>query len=323
MKRSSAAILCVVFFAVAYGAEHNKKNDPTQIGNRDVGKGVNFYSLQKEMALGRQLAQEVQRQAKMVDDPLIAEFVNRLGQNLARNSDAKVPFTFHVVDAPALNAFALPGGYVFVNAGLIEIADDEDELAGAMAHEIAHVAARHMTRQATKSQLVKLAAAPLGAVLGGWTGYAATQAAGVAIPMTFLSFGRKDEAEADYLGVQYAYAAGYDPTGVISIFEKMESLERKQPGAVSKAFSSHPQDADRISQTQREIQEILPAKADYVVTTSEYRDIRKRLIDLRAARENLDGGSQPRLRAVPGGEMPGQAGDSEDRPSVKRRDILE
>src|ERR1039458_8867013 len=237
MKRSSAAILCVVFFAVAYGAEHNKKNDPTQIGNRDVGKGVNFYSLQKEMALGRQLAQEVQRQAKMVDDPLIAEFVNRLGQNtsapglnfyslqkemalgrqlaqevqrqakmvddpliaefvnrlgqnLARNSDAKVPFTFHVVDAPALNAFALPGGYVFVNAGLIEIADDEDELAGAMAHEIAHVAARHMTRQATKSQLAKLAAAPLGAVLGGWTGYAATQGAGVAIPMTFLSFGR-------------------------------------------------------------------------------------------------------------------------------------
>ena len=328
MKRSSAAILCVVFAAVAYGADRNnkkadKKSDPSQIGNRGVGKGVNFYSLEKEMALGRQLAQEVQRQARMVDDSLIAEFVNRLGQNLARNSDAKAPFTFHVVDAPALNAFALPGGYVFVNAGLIEIAEDEDELAGAMAHEIAHVAARHMTRQATKSQLAKLAAAPLGAVLGGWTGYAATQGAGVAIPMTFLSFGRKDEAEADYLGVQYAYAAGYDPTGVISIFEKMESLERKQPGAVSKAFSSHPQDADRISQTQREIQEILPAKADYVVTTSEYRDIRKRLIELRAARENPDGGSRPRPRALPGGETPGQSRDSEDRPSVKRRDILE
>ena len=305
MKRSSAAILCLMFLAAAYAAGgSDKKSDPSQIGNRDVGKGVNFYSQEKEIALGRQLAQEVQRQAKMVADPLIAEFVNRIGQNLARNSDAKVPFTFYVVDSSALNAFALPGGYVFVNAGLIEIAEDEDELAGAMAHEIAHVAARHMTRQATKLEIAKLAAAPLGPVLGGWTGYAASVGAGVGIPMTFLSFGRKDEAEADYLGVQYAYAAGYDPTGVISIFEKMESLERKQPGAVSKAFASHPQDADRISQTQREIQEILPAKADYVVTTSEYRDIRKRLIDLRAARENQGGSGQPD-------------------PGIARRDFLE
>lgn len=323
MRRSSA-ILCVVFLVAAYGAaQNNKQSDPSQIGNRDVGKGVNFYSLEKEIALGRQLAQEVQRQAKMVDDPLIAEFVNRIGQNLARNSDAKVPFTFYVVDDAALNAFALPGGYVFVNAGLIEIAEDEDELAGAMAHEIAHVAARHMTRQATKLQIAKLAAAPLGAALGGWTGYAASAGAGVGIPMTFLSFGRKDEAEADYLGVQYAYAAGYDPTGVISIFEKLESLERKRPGAVSRAFASHPQDADRISRTQREIQEILPAKADYVVTTSEYRDIRKRLIDLRAARENTGGSGQPLPQAAPGGETPRQQGDSEDSPVLKRRDLLE
>ena len=299
MKRF-AAILCVVVLAAAYGADpKNKKSDPSQIGNRGVGKGVNFYSQEKEMAMGRQLAQEVQRQAKMVDDPLIAEFVNRLGQNLARHSDAKVPFTFYVIDDAALNAFALPGGYVFVNAGLIEIADDEDELAGAMAHEIAHVAARHMTRQATKFQMAKLAAAPLGSIVGGgWTGYAAAQAANLGIPMTFLSFGRQDEAEADYLGVQYAYAAGYDPSGVISIFEKLESLERKQPGAVSKVFSSHPQDADRIGKTEREIQEILPAKADYVVTTSEYRDIRKRLTDLRAAREVVTPETSPVLKRL-------------------------
>jgi predicted Zn-dependent protease len=179
-----------------------------------------------------------------------------------------------------------------------------------MAHEIAHVAARHMTRQATRLEMAKLASAPLGPVLGGWAGYAASAGAGIGIPMTFLSFGRKDEAEADYLGVQYAYAAGYDPSGVISIFEKLESLERKQPGAVSKAFASHPQDADRITRTQREIQEILPAKANYVVTTSEYREIRNRLIDLRAAREN------------PGGETHRRTGD-EDSPSVKRRDVIE
>ena len=314
MKRS-AVILCVAVLSAAYGADQ-KKSDPSQIGNRDVGKGVNFYSLEKEMAMGRQLAQEVQRQAKLVDDPLITEFVNRMGQNLARHSDAKVPFTFYVIDDGALNAFALPGGYVFVNAGLIEIADDEDELAGAMAHEIAHVAARHMTRRATKSQMAKMAAAPLGAVVGGWTGYAAGQGANLGIPLTFLSFGRQDEAEADYLGVQYAYAAGYDPAGVISIFEKLESLERKQPGALSKAFASHPQDADRISKTEREIQQILPGKADYVVTTSEYRDIRKRLTDMRAARE----GGQPNLRAAPGSNQ--GADDSEDGPVLKRHDLL-
>lgn len=316
MKRS-AAVLFVVVLASAYGADQ-KNSDPSKIGNRDVGKGVNFYSLEKEMAMGRQLAQEVHRQAKMVDDPLITEFVNRMGQNLARHSDAKVPFTFYVVDDGALNAFALPGGYVFVNAGLIEIADDEDELAGAMAHEIAHVAARHMTRQATKFQMAKIAAAPLGAALGGWTGYAATQGARVGIPLTFLSFGRKDEAEADYLGVQYAYAAGYDPAGVISIFEKLESLERKQPGAVSKAFASHPQDADRISKTEREIQKILPSRPDYVVTTSEYRDIRKRLTDMRAAREG--GSGRPSLNAVPAGTS--GTDDSEDGPVLKRHDLL-
>jgi len=255
----------------------------------------------------------------MVDDPLISEFINRLGQNLVRHSDAKVPFTFHVIDSPALNAFALPGGYVFVNAGLIEIADDEDELAGAMAHEIAHVAARHMTRQASRSQLVHMAAGGLGA-LGGWTGYAAGQGASLGIPMTFLSFGRKDEAEADYLGVQYAYAAGYDPSGVISIFEKLESLERKRPGAVSRAFASHPQDADRIKRTEREIDRILPARADYVVTTSEYRDIRKRLIDQRAARESRQ--AQPEPITDPGAKS-AEPDDSSSGPVLKRPDLLD
>lgn len=290
MARQLAVILCLVLAAAAHGAD--KKKDPGQIGNRDVGKGLNLYSPEKEIALGRQLAREVERQASMVDDPLVAEFVNRLGQNLVRNSDAKVPFTFRVVDDPALNAFALPGGYVFVNSGLFDIAEDEDELAGALAHEIAHVAARHLTRELTKSRVANLATAPLGAVLGGWAGYAGRQGAALAIPMSLLSFGRKDEAEADYLGVQYAYAAGYDPTGVISIFEKIESLERKRPGAVSKAFSSHPQDADRIAQTQREIQEILPARDGYVVTTSEYRAIRQRLLDRAASRENADQNSR-------------------------------
>ncbi len=283
MRAISAILACCTLALPAHAAD-KKKDDPSQIGNREVGKGVNFYSPEKEMALGRQLAQEVRRQAKLLDDPLISEYINRMGQNLARNSDARFPFTFEVIEDRNLNAFALPGGYVFVNTGLIEIADEEDELAGAMAHESAHVAARHFTRKATKSQLAQILSAPLAILFGGAGGYAARQAAGVAIPMTFLSFDRKDEAEADYLGVQYAYAAGYDPTGTVSIFEKMESLERKQPGTISTLFSTHPPDGERIRRTQKEIDRILPAKPQYVITTSEYRAMRERLIDLVMAR---------------------------------------
>jgi beta-barrel assembly-enhancing protease len=221
----------------------------------------------------------VQRQAKVLDDPIITEYVNRLGQNLVRNSDAKVPFTFRVIDGPEVNAFALPGGYIFVYTGLIKMADEEDELAAALAHEIAHVAARHMTRNATKGQLAQIGMVPLSIGLGGLAGVAARQAASSAIiPMTFLSFGRKDEAEADYLGVQYLYSAGYDPNGAISMFEKLEMLEKTNSGAISRLFSTHPMDADRIAKTQEEINKILPSKSDYVVTSSEYSQIRERLM---------------------------------------------
>src|SRR6516162_11216304 len=170
--RVLSALACV--FALGTGAlfaqNTKKKDDPSQIGNRDVGKGINIYSIEREMALGKQLAQEVQRQAKIVEDPLISEYINRIGQNLVRNSDAKVPFTFQVIEGDSPNAFALPGGYIFVYTGLIKVADEEDELAAAMAHEIAHVAARHMTKQATKSQIVGLAGIPAGVILGGGLG---------------------------------------------------------------------------------------------------------------------------------------------------------
>ena len=257
--RSISTLLLLAIVTGGVWAE-DKKKDPGQIGNRDVGKGVNFYSLEKEIALGRQMAQEVQREAKINDDPILSEYVNRVGQNLVRNSDAKVPFSFKVIEADDLNAFALPGGYVFVNTGLIVMAEEEDEFAGAVAHEIAHVAARHMTRQATKSQIANIATVPLSVLLGGWAGVAARQAAGLAIPMTFLSFSRKDESEADYLGLQYMYSAGYDPNGAISIFEKLEALSRRKPGAVSKLFSTHPMDGDRIRNAEKEIQEILPGR---------------------------------------------------------------
>jgi beta-barrel assembly-enhancing protease len=273
----------------------DKKDDPSQIGNRGVGKGVNFYSVEKEMALGKQLAEEVARQAKIVDDPLISEYINRTGQNLVRNSDAKVPFTFQVIDSDVPNAFALPGGYVFINTALIELAEEEDELAGAVAHEIAHVAARHMTRQATKSQIAMMATIPLSMLLGGWTGYAVRQGTEVAVPMGFLTLNRKDEAEADYLGVQYLYAAGYDPTGMISILEKLDAVSLRKPGTVSRLFSTHPMDSDRIQKTQKEIQEILPARAEYVVSTSEYYDVRQRVFAREARKNPEPEDNRPRL----------------------------
>src|ERR1022692_444297 len=267
-----------------------KEKDPDEIGNRDVGKGVNFYSIEKEIALGKGLAQEVERQSKIIDDPVVAEYVNRLGQNLVRNSDAKVPFTIKVISTDEINAFALPGGFFFVNSGLILKADNEAELAGVMAHEIAHVAARHGTRQATRGQLINYGTIPL-IFMGGWAGYAVRQAVGLAVPMGFLKFSRNMEAEADLLGLQYMYKSGYDPTEFVNFFERIETLEKKKPGAVSKLFSTHPMTGDRIRAAQKTIQQDLKATPQDVVDTSEFHDVRTRLIML---------GNRLKLREDPG-----------------------
>ena len=243
------------------------KQDVDAIGNRNVGNGINFYSLEREIALGKQLAQEVERSAKLVDDPVISEYVNRVGQNLVRNSDAKVPFTIKVIDSDAVNAFALPGGFFYVNSGLILRADSEAELAGVMAHEIAHVAARHSTKRETKGQLAQLATIPL--ILlgpGGWAGYGIYQGLNFAIPMTFLKFSRGDENEADYLGLQYMYKTGYDPNAFVSFFEKVQAEEKRRPGTVPTVFSTHPPTADRVQKVQKTIGTILPARDQYIIT---------------------------------------------------------
>src|ERR1017187_7165277 len=330
MKRFSA--IPVAFLAVltllpnGSFADDKKKSDPDEIGNRDVGKGVNFWSLEKEIALGKQLAQEVERQAKIVDDPIIAEYVNRVGQNLVRNSDAKVPFTIKVLDSEEVNAFALPGGFFFVNSGLILKADSESELAGVMAHEIAHVAARHGTRQATRGQLINYGSIPL-IFLGGWTGYAVRQAVGLAVPMGFLKFSRNMEAEADLLGLQYMYKSGYDPTEFVNFFERIETLEKKKPGAVSKLFSTHPMTGDRIRAAQKTIQQDLKATPQYVVDTSEFHDVRTRLIMLGNRLKLREDPGRPVLHTRPSAKVDQSAqadrnnktddGDS-DRPTLKR-----
>jgi predicted Zn-dependent protease len=304
MRFLSTAILTVAIGALPALAADKKKDDPNQIGDRSVGKCINFYSVEKEIALGKQLAEEVSRQSKLNQDPAIGEFINRMGQNLVRNSDAKVPFTFQVVEDDTPNAFALPGGFVFVNTGLIKLASEEDELAGALAYELAHVAARHMTCQATKGQIAGIGGAAAGVLLGGGLGgYAARQVMGIGAQTAFLRLSRGAETEADYLGTQYMYAAGYDPTGAISIFEKLESLQKKQPGLFGRMLSTHPMDADRIDKTQKEIGHILPAKPEYVVTTSEYNNIRERVIARTAGTNKPD-------------QQDG------DRPTLKRRDLV-
>jgi predicted Zn-dependent protease len=326
------AVLAALSLLAAGAFAEDKKKDPDAIGDRDVGKGVNFYSLEKEIALGKQLAQEVERQAKIVDDPIVAEYVNRVGQNLVRNSDAKVPFTIKVLDSEEVNAFALPGGFFFVNSGLILKADTEAELAGVMAHEIAHVAARHGTRQATRGELAQIGMIAMAiAIPYGWTGYAIRQGAGLAIPMGFLQFTRAFEKEADYLGLQYLYKAGYDPTAFVDFFEKIQTLEKKKPGSMAKVFSTHPMTDDRIKSAQTEIQKILVAKPEYVVNTSEFNDVRGRLNMLHNRRKvdtNKDDG-RPRLRRAPGsGNGPVDQNedgttpktDQDERPTLKRQD---
>lgn len=322
-----ALLAPIVLVGPAFAAD--KKKNPDDIGNRKVDSGVNFYSIEKEIALGKQMAQEVERQAKIVDDPVVAEYVNRIGQNLVRNSDAKVPFTIKVVDAEDINAFALPGGFFFVNTGVLLNAENEAEMAGVMAHEIAHVAARHGTRQATRGDLINYASIPL-IFLGGWTGYAIRQGMGLAIPLGFLKFNRGFEAEADMLGLQYMYKAGYDPVSFVDFFEKIQSLEKRKPGSMSKIFSDHPPTGDRISQSQSVIQKYLKEKPEYVLNTSEFNDVKTRVVAMHNRRtvdssKDKDSG-RPTLRRNPNGQIDSNgnekeaAPDQEDRPTLKRRD---
>jgi predicted Zn-dependent protease len=260
------------------GVKAGSEKDVDSVGNRSVGKGVNLYSLEHEIAIGKQAAQEVERSAKLITDPVVTEYVNRVGQNLVRNSDAKVPFTIKVIDSDEINAFALPGGFFYVNSGLILAADEEAELAGVMGHEIGHVAARHYTRSVTKGTILQWATIPL--ILlgpGGWGGYGLYQGLNLAIPMGFLKFSRDQEREADYLGLQYMYKAGYDPNAFVSFFEKLQAQERRRPGSIPKIFSDHPPTPERVQKAQEEIQTILPAKDEYIVTTSEFDLVKARL----------------------------------------------
>jgi len=306
----------------------NAKEDVDAIGNRNPGKGVNFYSLEHEIALGKQLAQEVERTSKMIDDPVVTEYVNRVGQNLVRNSDARVPFTIKVIDSDEVNAFALPGGFFYVNSGLILRAQEESELAGVMAHEISHVVARHGTKQATKGEMMQLATIPL--ILlgpGGWAGYGIYEALQLAIPLSYLKFSRDAEREADFLGIQYMYKAGYDPNSYVTFFERIQADEKRRPGTIPKFFSTHPPTPERIADAQKEIARILPEREEYIVTTSEFDGVKSRLRNVMFARKVQDNApGKPTLRTKTEQTQQKTTSDpnansnpDEDRPTLKRR----
>jgi hypothetical protein len=300
------------------------EDDVDAIGNRKVGgRGLgDWYSLETEIRIGKQYSMQVDNSVKMITDPVVTEYVNRIGQNLVRNSDAQVPFTIKVIDSDEINAFALPGGFFYVNSGLILAADEEAELAGVMAHEIAHVCARHQMRQMTRANWAQIGTLPL-IFVGGGIGYAVYEGAGLGLPLTFMKFQRNFEAEADYLGLQYMYKTGYDPQAFISFFEKIQAKEKKKPGTLAKAFASHPQTPDRIEKSQQEIATILPARAQYIVSTSEFDDVKSRLATIENRHKVIDDkeGSKPTLRRASNTDKSGGSGSSgdDDRPTLKRR----
>jgi predicted Zn-dependent protease len=304
------------------GVKKGSIDDVNAIGRRSLGgRGLgNWYSTSTEIGWGNQIAQQVLKSAKIVHDPVIDEYVNRIGQNIVKNSDAKVPFTIKVIDTDEINAFALPGGYFFVNSGLILAAGNEAQLAGVMAHEIAHVAAHHQAREMTRMHYADLGMVPLVMVTGyGMAAYGIYEASSVAIPASFLQFQRKFEEQADWLGVEYLYKTGYDPQQLIAFFEKVETLQKTKPKLISKTFSTHPQTPARVERTQHEIATILPPRPEYIVDTSEFHAVQARLTRLENRRpvKNSDGKNEPSLRRV--GASPAQhapQAEDDERPKL-------
>jgi Zn-dependent protease with chaperone function len=264
--------------------EKSGKYDVDRIGQRRIGKGVNLYSLEKERALGKGMADAIDLHTTFVADPDINDYINRLAQKIARNSDAQVPFTIKVIDCLDLRTFALPGGFLYVDKGLIMEVDSEAELAGLMAREIAHVAARHATRYATRKHAWNMISLPL-VYLGGPAGLGAKQIG----PLSLRKFSRDAETEADLLGIEYQYAAGYDPQAFVDALEKLHARETQmrariaaQPKAgfvaqIARAFASYPPTEERILKAQTEISTLLPGRDDYVVDTNEFQEVKAKL----------------------------------------------
>jgi beta-barrel assembly-enhancing protease len=304
-------------------------HDVSAVGTRNIGgRGMgNWYSTESEIKMGKQYAMDIEKSTRFIADPVVTEYVNRIGQNIVKNSDCKVPFTIRVIDSDEVNAMALPGGFFYINSGLILSTDEEAEMAGVMAHEIAHVCAHHAARQMTRMDYTQLGMIPVVMLTGsGWAAFGIYEATQIAVPVAFLKFSRNFESEADYLGIQYAYRTGYDPQATITFFEKVQALEKRKPGAVSKTFSDHPQTPDRIVHSQEEIARILPPQAQYIVTTSEFDDVKARLARIQNKRRLIDPTKdKPSLRRKSAGSDSDtrETYDREDRPTLHPREDQE
>lgn len=305
------------------GVKPGSMNDVNAIGDRKIGgRGLgNWYSTRTEIGWGNQISQQVLRSARIVHDPVVDEYVNRLGQNIVKNSDAKVAFTIKVIDTDEIDAFALPGGYFFVNSGLILAADNEAELAGVMAHEIAHVAAHHQAREMTRMHYADLGMVPLVMVTGYGVGYGLYEASAFAVPVTMLQFQRDFEEQADWLGIEYLYKAGYDPQQLVAFFKKIETLQKTKPHLIAKTFATHPQTPERVARTEREIATILPPRQEYVVDTSEFHAVQARLQRLENRRPAANGANsnpnQPTLRRIGSGNSSQSGSDDDSRPIMR------
>ena len=283
MSRITSVLMILVLMSPAGVFAGRKHKDVENIGNRKINGRIagifpNFISQEREIQLGAQFAQIFEETARLVEDPVVTEYVDRLGQKIVKHSDAKIPFVIKVVDTEAVNAFALPGGYLYVNKGLILEADNESELAGVLAHEIAHVTARHATERMSKGQLLQFAAIPALFVGGGLAGVGIQNGLGLGLNLAVLGITRKSEAEADQLGTQYLWNTEYDPQGFITFFEKLEARQKDKPGKFAGFFRTHPTPESRIEKVQKEIS-YLPAKEEYTVTSSEFERVKARLIE--------------------------------------------
>lgn len=319
------AVLC---WASLPSRAENKQDDVDDIGNRKVAHW-SLISQEKEIAIGKQYSDQIEKQAKILKDPVVNEYINRVAQNLARNSDLKIPLTVHIIDDPAINAFMLPGGFMFINTGTILAADEEDEIAGVMGHEIAHAACRHWASRMTKATILQFSMLPMMFIPMTYPVYMGVMEAYMnGVPMVFLKFSRADEQQADFLGLQYMYKAGYDPNAFVGFFGKVMDEERHNPGSMAKVFEDHPPTGDRIIAAEEEIQKILPKRPEYLVSTSEFDDIRARLqseITQRKRQKGGDNGPTLRKHQTPdsttqsGQQKTGSGSDSDDQPPVLQR----
>lgn len=323
------ALTVMMVFVSASSWASDKKKDVDAIGNRRVAHR-SIISEQKEIAIGKQYATQIDRSARIIKDPVVNEYVNRVAQNIARNSDLKIPLTVKIIDSPDINAFALPGGFLYVNSGLLRAAKEEDQLAGVIAHEIAHVAARHWASQMTKRTILQYAMLPLiFTPMSATLYYGVMEAYMNGVPLAFLKFSRNDEAEADYLGIQYMYKAGYDPNAYVAFFGRIVQEQRRNPGSVPTIFADHPPTAGRIIKAEKEIKTILPKRSEYLVSTSEFNEMKTRLASVMSLRRKLEKSEsaptlrkrQPKTTTSPSTQPNGKQNPDEDKPPVlKRRD---